>query len=87
MTDTPKKKINAEEIGYMSYNKLNLFMTVLLLGFSITFAILGDRVNISNPFTSMGDWDWITISIVFVSIIIAYKFCPDIINKLDHTQK
>ena len=29
----------------MSYNKLNVFTTVLLLGFSITFAILGDRIN------------------------------------------
>ena len=48
MTDTQKNIINAEEIGYMSYNKLNMFMTILLLGFSITFAILGDRVNISN---------------------------------------
>lgn len=46
MTDTQKKNINAEEIGYMSYNKLNVFMTILLLGFSITFAILGDRVNL-----------------------------------------
>jgi len=69
MTDTQKKNINAEEIGYMSYNKLNVFMTILLLGFSITFAILGDRVNISNPFTSMGDWNWKTIGIVILFIV------------------
>jgi len=72
MADTQKNIINAEEMGYMSYNKLNVFMTTLLLGFSITFAILGDRVNISNPFTSMGDWDWRTIGIVFGTIGIVF---------------
>jgi len=66
MTDN---NIIAKEIGYMSYNKLNVFMTILLLGFSITFAILGDRVNISNPFTSMGDWNWKTIGIVILFIV------------------
>jgi len=45
MADTQKNIINAEEIGYMSYNKLNIFITILLLGFSITFAVLGDRVE------------------------------------------
>lgn len=45
MVDTQKNIINAEEIGYMSYNKLNIFITILLLGFSITFAVLGDRVE------------------------------------------
>jgi hypothetical protein len=65
MVDTQGNNINAEEIGYTSYNKLNMFMTTLLVGFSISFAILGDMVNINNPFTSMGDWDWNTIGIVF----------------------
>jgi len=45
MINAQKNEINAKEIGYMSYNKLNVFMTTLLLGFSITFAILGDRVK------------------------------------------
>jgi len=69
MINAQKNEINAKKIGYMSYNKLNVFMTTLLLGFSITFAILGDRVNISNIFTSMGDWDWSNIGIIFVIIL------------------
>lgn len=45
MADTQKNIINAEEIGYMSYNKLNMFMTILLVGFSVVFATWGDRIN------------------------------------------
>lgn len=69
MDTTQENKINAKEIGYMSYNKLNLFMTALLLGFSISFALLGDRMNLSNIFTSIGDWDWSNIFIIFIAIV------------------
>jgi len=76
MINAQKNEINAKKIGYMSYNKLNVFMTTLLLGFSITFAILGDRVNISNIFTSMGVWPWRNIGIIFgitlASILVPY---------------
>jgi len=65
MINAQKYEINAKKIGYMSYNKLNVFMSTLLVGFSITFAILGDRVNISNTFTSMGVWPWRNIGIIF----------------------
>lgn len=40
--------IKAKEIGYMFYNKLNMIIATLLIGFSIVFAIFGDRVNISG---------------------------------------
>jgi hypothetical protein len=38
---------NAKEIGYMTYNKLNVFMSVLLVSFSISYAALGERTSIA----------------------------------------
>lgn len=45
MPNTQENKINTKEFGYAAYNKLNIFMTILLLCFSISFAILGYRVK------------------------------------------
>lgn len=45
MINAQENKINTKEFEYMSYNKLNIFMTILLLGFSISFAVLGYRVK------------------------------------------
>ena len=67
MADTQKNIINAEEIGYMSYNKLNIFITILLLGFSITFAVLGDRIkNGLNGLAGVGIYMAVVVGVVVV---------------------
>ena len=69
MADTQKNIINTEEIGYMSYNKLNVFMTTLLLGFSITFAILGDRIkNGLNGLAGVGIYMAVVVGVVVVVV-------------------
>jgi phosphatidylglycerophosphate synthase len=39
--------IGTKSIGYMTYNKFNVFMTLLFVIFSIIFALFSDRMNSS----------------------------------------
>jgi len=74
MLNAQKNEINAKKIGYMSYNKLNVFMSTLLVGFSITFAILGDRVNISGWDGNAIGWGIFWVVVVAVVLAVINKF-------------
>jgi len=58
--------INAQEIGYTSYNKLNMLSTFVIISTAIIFAIFGDRISLKN-----GKWDTISI-IIFICTLSIY---------------
>ena len=58
--------INAQEIGYTSYNKLNMLSTFVIISTAIVFAIFGDRISLKN-----GKWDTISI-IIFICTLSIY---------------
>ena len=83
----------AKEIGYMSYNKLNVFMTILLVGFSAVFALLGDRVtklNIDMSWPNESTWKrflnniwvWVVniVLLIVALVLLVKKYVTNAIN-------
>jgi len=83
----------AKEIGYMSYNKLNVFMTILLVGFSAVFALLGDRVtklNIDMSWPNESTWKrflnniWVCVVnivlLIVALVLLVKKYVTNAIN-------
>lgn len=65
-----ESQINTKAIGYMTYNKLNVIMTILLVGFSISFAIVGDNTSFERIVAFLRTSWWIILIAVLVPIII-----------------
>ena len=74
--------INAKEIGYMSYNKLNMFMSALLIGFSISFATFGDRINLDETHLVYALIVFALIVFAVIVIVSICKYIPDLLVTL-----
>lgn len=67
MSENP---INTKAIGYMTYNKLNVFMTIVLIGFSISFAIVDDNTSFERIVPFLKTRWWIVMIAFLVPILI-----------------